>query len=198
MEWDDLDAAHPGDQSRRALLPRVLVGPSALAGALFGGLDANSVARSDTWEWDGTNWTDRTLSGAPARGLSSVAYDTVRARAVFFGGYASGATSGTYELADTGAAWTMMTPLWQPPASYAAALAYDPVSGMTVMVGGYGPSSGPYATAYRYDGVTWTALSSNLGARSHGNMVFDASSSKLIYFGGYDLNNAPTAVTWEY
>ena len=162
---------------------------------LFGGSAASSsTIFSDTWEWDGTNWTQRTLTGAPTRAAHTVAYDTGRQRMVFHAGYASGgASTGTWEL---GTAWQQTTPTNPPPASYGAAEAFDPVSGTVVVVGGLGTST--FAGAWSYDGLSWTTLSSNIGPRSHGNMVFDWGRGKLIHFGGYSNGSTAVGDTWEY
>jgi hypothetical protein len=113
---------------------------------------------------------------------------------VFFGGYdGSGASTGTFEL---GTAWTTVAASTPPPGSYGAAEAYDAVSGMVVVVGGY--SSGPFSGAWSYSGTSWTALSTNVGARSHGNMVFDPLRAKLIHFGGFNSSTNAVSETWEY
>ncbi len=52
---------------------------------LFGG-----SALSDTWEWDGSNWTKRTPTKSPsARSYHAMAYDVARQRVVLFGGGSS-------------------------------------------------------------------------------------------------------------
>ena len=161
--------------------------------AIYGGVGNSSAVHSDTWEYDGTNWSQRTLTGAPVRAPLSVGYDTVRQRMVFWGGYIStGASSGTFELGTT---WSTPTSTGVPPlASYGAAEAWDGLSGTTVVVGGY--ASGQFSGAWSWDGSSWTALSTNIGARSHGAMVFDSLRTKLIHFGG--TNGTSQADTWEY
>jgi hypothetical protein len=59
--------------------------------ALFGGISAiNNVAGRKlfaiTWEWDGHHWTARQDIGVGVRFRHAMAYDSVRARAVLFGG----------------------------------------------------------------------------------------------------------------
>ena len=65
---------------------------------MFGG-QGSSGYLSDTWTWDGTNWTPQTtLNAPPAREvLNAAAYDTAHAQMVMFGGY------GGTQLGDT---WT--------------------------------------------------------------------------------------------
>jgi len=56
---------------------------------LFGGLggtNAAPVTFQDTWEWDGTDWTQRaTSSSPPARADHILAFDAGRGRTVLFG-----------------------------------------------------------------------------------------------------------------
>ncbi len=42
---------------------------------------------SDTWEWDGTTWTQRATTGPSARVHKSMAYDRTRQRVVLYGGF---------------------------------------------------------------------------------------------------------------
>jgi len=168
--------------------------------AIFGGYDSSNQQRADTWEWNGTTWTERSLTGPPL-GIHSVAYDLLRQRMVLFGGYSfAGPGSSTWELSATN--WTQPTPLTSPPRRYGAAMAYDGRSGTVVLVGGYDAAPGSTATmagAWRYDGSTWTTLSTNLGAQSHGAMVYDSTRQRLIHFGGYGTTvSTLLSDTWEY
>jgi hypothetical protein len=56
---------------------------------LFGGYN-NSISPAiyfgDTWEWDGTEWTQVADIGPAARVNHALAYDTVRQQVVLFGG----------------------------------------------------------------------------------------------------------------
>src|SRR5438309_655250 len=42
--------------------------------------------RGQTWEWDGTTWSERTLAPPLPRDGHSMAFDASRGRAVLFGG----------------------------------------------------------------------------------------------------------------
>ena len=54
----------------------------------FGGAINNSGLRStETWEWDGSEWNQREISGPSAREGHSMAYDSARDVNVLFGGY---------------------------------------------------------------------------------------------------------------
>jgi hypothetical protein len=54
---------------------------------LFGGTHAAGyVSFQDTWEWDGSDWLQRSVPVAPAARSTSMAYDSQRGRVVMFGG----------------------------------------------------------------------------------------------------------------
>src|SRR5262249_24996113 len=44
------------------------------------------VFLSDTWEWNGTTWTQQPISGPSPRYLHSMAYDSALCRTMLFGG----------------------------------------------------------------------------------------------------------------
>ncbi|MSQ42193.1 MAG: hypothetical protein EXR65_04065 [Dehalococcoidia bacterium] len=75
---------------------------------LFGGATGNQMDPrfTDTWEWDGTTWKQRTPSTAPpARNAPAMAYDAARAVMVLFGGGGTGRQLGdTWEWDGTN--WT--------------------------------------------------------------------------------------------
>ena len=56
---------------------------------LFGGndfVDGAPQVLGDTWEWDGTAWTQIEETGPSARAGHCMAFDSVRGRTVLFGG----------------------------------------------------------------------------------------------------------------
>lgn len=75
-----------------------------------GGPGGTPVGYNDTWEWDGTAWTERIAASAPSpRSHHAMAYDSVRQRVVMFGGR-DPAVGGTAVEANVwewdGATWT--------------------------------------------------------------------------------------------
>jgi Concanavalin A-like lectin/glucanases superfamily/CARDB/NHL repeat/Galactose oxidase, central domain len=103
-----------------------------------GGRDAGSTVYGDTWEWDGTDWTQRLdlPASPPARWAHSMTYDEGRQRIVLFGGL-TGVTDGfndTWEY--DGQTWTQVRALHGPSARWDAGLAYDVLNRRTVLFGG--------------------------------------------------------------
>jgi hypothetical protein len=81
---------------------------------LFGGVTNVGTSLQDTWEFDGTNWTQAFPSTMPAaRGDAGMAFDRARNRTVLFGGY-DGLTIYTDTWEWDGTAWIRRTTLGLP------------------------------------------------------------------------------------
>ncbi len=102
---------------------------------------------NDTWEWDGTTWTEVTPAESPSvRWGHAMAYDAARGRVLLFGGcLAEGeaSTSGVNCMSTSdetwewrGDDWTSLTPAHAPAVRYGALMAYDPGRDRTVLFGG--------------------------------------------------------------
>jgi hypothetical protein len=111
---------------------------------LFGG----GFNNGDTWEWDGTTWSERASSGPAPRAWHAMAYDTARRVTVLFGGDRSGVLDGeTWEW--DGSVWSLRAGSGSgPQPRYTHAIAYDSARGVTVLFGGRGFGS--------FLGDTWT------------------------------------------
>lgn len=93
---------------------RLVSGPSARSASgfaddsargktvLFGGVfftNYNANYLGDTWEWNGSNWSQVAVAGPAARNGHAMAYDSRRGRTVLFGGSGSGGSFGdTWEF----------------------------------------------------------------------------------------------------
>jgi hypothetical protein len=87
------------------------------------------VISTETWEWDGTNWSLQSAAG-PGSLPHALVFDRVRQRCVMFGGYPQ--ATATFEW--NGTTWTMASPSAPFPATYTPPLmARDPGSGSAVV-----------------------------------------------------------------
>jgi len=111
---------------------------------LFGG-----YCNGDTWELDGTTWTQRAVSGPTGRAGHAMAYDAARGVTVLFGGCGNG---DTWEW--DGTTWTQRSTTGPSP-RWLHAMAYDSTRGVTVLFGGLAGSSLKGDT-WEWDGTTWT------------------------------------------
>jgi hypothetical protein len=131
---------------------------------LFGGSDNPSSLNclSDTWEWNGITWTQRTpVAAPPGRVYHAMAYDSARGVTVVFGGISM---AGGGLMADTwewnGTNWTQRTPATSPPVRYAHAMVFDSARGVTVLFGGdpffISGSGSPLSDTWEWNGTNWT------------------------------------------
>ncbi len=79
---------------------------------LYGGQSGgfpNITVLSDTWEWDGTAWSQRATTGPSIRVHQAMAYDRARQRVVLYGGFneAQGEIRDIWEW--DGTAWTQQS-----------------------------------------------------------------------------------------
>jgi hypothetical protein len=107
---------------------------------------------NDTWEWDGTAWTRRTVIGPGSGYGASMAYDPSRGVTVLFGGYNNARFSGeTYEW--NGSTWTLRATTGPSPRLYAP-MAYDSGRGVMVLFGGTNFFTDS-AETWEWDGSAW-------------------------------------------
>ncbi len=166
---------------------------------IFGGvmISGSMVVANDTWEWNGTNWTQRTPANVPpARQLPAMAYDSARGVAVLFGG----ATASASAFGDTwewnGTNWIQRTPATAPPAQQAPVMAYG-LQGKVVLVGGLSGSGAADVATWFWNGTTWTPDDStpNPGVRLACTLAYDSARGQMILFGGNSGSNAMNE-TW--
>jgi hypothetical protein len=126
----------------------------------FGGLTPPFVVHNDTWEYDGSDWSQVVTTHAPlTRWNTGLAFDPVRGKTVLFAGYADpvpgGAVNDTWEY--DGSDWTQIFPAHSPSArADGVPMDWDPVNNYVFLHGGGGPSTGD--DTWTYDGTDWTEL----------------------------------------
>jgi hypothetical protein len=167
-------------------------------GDWYGGSTPNFLG--DTWEWDGTSWTQSTPPTAPSpRASFAMAFDTQRQRVVLFGGW-QGDTNPL--LGDTcewdGTVWTLQGSAHSPTARTSAAV-YDSQRGVVVLFGGR-DDSGYQGDTWEWNGFDWTqrAIGGPTPRTGHA-MAYDSQHQRTILFGGVDGGLQPaTGDTWEW
>lgn len=130
---------------------------------LFGGAPTIGQGSSETWEWNGSSWTQRTpVTSPPARYLHAMAWDPVNQKVMVVGGCNSQCS---VKLADTwewdGTNWTELHPTTSPPVRNSHSMATDVQRGRVVIFGGHGKCFQPWLCGFAYDdtwiwdGVNW-------------------------------------------
>jgi uncharacterized protein (TIGR03382 family) len=125
---------------------------------LFGGLSGPSVGGlqfDDTWEWDGTGWTQRFPPVRPSpRDAHGMAFDEVLGEVVVFGGWRGGSPALNDTWSWNGVRWRQLTPANPPPPRASMGFAWDPVGRRLVTTGGWAPM-GPATNPMRIFRDTW-------------------------------------------
>ena len=174
---------------------------------LFGGEKCNNMACSsltnlnDTWEWNGSNWTQMTTSTAPSARLGTrMAFDSARQVTVLFGGSTCSQTCGTVtEYGDTwewnGTTWAQESPADSPTARDSFGFAYDSLRSVTVLFGGFGSSG----DTWEWNGSNWTQTTPAPSPpyRYWVPMVFDSERGRSVVYGG-STGATDLSDTWVY
>jgi formaldehyde-activating enzyme involved in methanogenesis len=167
---------------------------------LFGGCNNNNTVKYNTiYEYDGSDWTDKTPVGTKptARSYMKMVYDSVRQKCVLFGGsIAAGISNETWEW--DGTDWSLLAPTISPSARHTFALAYNSDREKVIL---YGGNSGSYINEtweFDYSENTWTQIypPTNPGTLGCQGAIYDTNSDKVIMFGGY--NGSYNNNFWQY
>ncbi len=213
-EWDGTN----WNQMSPATTPSIRQGHSMAYDAargvtiLFGGSrnpDFCFPVLTDTWEWDGVDWTPVTTSNAPSSTVyGGMVYDLARQTTVYYGGTDCGVTdTGTYEYDGTN--WTDVSATVGSGPSYFPGIAlarhgmvYDTASAVTVLYGGRNEGVGGYSNGtWKYDGAAWTEVASGTPSTRTGySMVYDELRSTAVLYGGTNVAGLTVwfQETWEY
>ncbi len=204
MDWKKLS---PGPSPSARVFHAMAYDSARQRVVLFGGRDSNWKFLNDTWEWDGTSWTQRipTTNIPSARCGHAMVYNKSRKRIVLFGGIAGvpPALNDTWEW--DGNNWAKCNPTTIPSQRAGHAMAYDNARQRIVLFGG---GSGPPSNQFLND--TWEWIGNNWAKcnpptksprpRSCHGMAYDAVHQRVVLFGGgyglgvpIDLND-----TWEW
>jgi hypothetical protein len=160
---------------------------------------------TQTWEWDGTSWQQRTSGSIPpGRFDFAMAFDSVRGRTVLFGGKSGlyGAMSDTWEW--DGTTWTQRAS-GGPSGRQRHAMAFDSARGVTVLFGGHRDISSytaNFGDTWEWNGSYWVEYFGVSGPapRSFHSMTFDSARHRVVLCGGRQyFGSGPTYFdTWEW
>ena len=172
---------------------------------LFGGAVGSATgatAYNDTWEWDGTNWTQmQPAASPPPRYAGVMVFDSLHNVAVLFGGYdpylATGDDVASY-INDTwtwdGTNWTQQSPATSPGPRAWASMSYDSIRNVSVVFGGNSDVAN-FDDTWTWDGANWTQQTPTISPpqRIGASMVFDPAVQASVLIGGtYSTGNNDT------
>ena len=151
---------------------------------MFGGYGPGAL--SDTWEYDGVDWTQRQPTTSPPWLVNhGTVFDSRRGVTVVFGGMSNWRNvNDTWEW--DGTDWAQRSPANSPSPRENCAIAFDPVRGVTVLFGGEERGVTSYDDTWEWDGVNWAqpVVAARPSSRAKTAMCFDAQRSEAILFGG--------------
>jgi hypothetical protein len=141
---------------------------------------------SETWEWDGENWTQVEDTGPqPLQNAFQLVYDAARKATILEAGAPSSAT-GSYTPVGTwqwdGVNWTQVADVG-PPARRYSALAYDSLRKRVVLFGGRNLDSSLEPDTWEWDGNTWEQIT-NIGPTPRVAHAMAGTSLATLLFGG--------------
>jgi hypothetical protein len=167
---------------------------------LFGGegpVGGELSELSDTWSWDGIDWTQLADTGPSPRGGAGIAFDAARHRVVLVGGYPmTGVNVDTWEW--DGIEWTQVADTG-PSARALHAIAYDAARNLIILFGGLDNAGNLLGDTWAWDGNEWTQLAdTGPQARVLHAMTFDVAAERVLLFGGTEstTGSADIADTW--
>jgi len=188
--WTQLPVAGPPPRSSAAFG----FDPARQRIVMFGG-DARSSPPgllADTWEFDGTSWTQFAVSGPSARMASGIAYDPIGNRMLLFGGGDQQPFNFVVH-GDTwswnGSTWQQLAPVLAPTARLSFGLATNFYSNKIVLHGGMSPGSQFLSDTWAWNGAGWSQLATigNPGSGAQCGFAFDWSRGVMVRFGGQVL-----------
>lgn len=167
---------------------------------MFGGrATSNNQVLNDTWEWDGTTWTQRNPTNVPtARNGHSLTWNSIRRRVVLFGG---GTESPGPVFNDTwewdGTNWNSLVTTTPPPARSGHSAAYDSDRGRLLIAFGE-TEQNLLADTWELVGGRWREVipAEAPAERSDHAACFDAARNQVVLFGGRNATTLAFADTW--
>ena len=123
---------------------------------LFGGtamLAPNAPSFGDTWEWDGTRWTEVNVTGPSARDHIAMGYDAARKATIMQGG-GTGDVDPSETWSFDGRTWTRVTGAG--PRRRYAKLVFDTKANAMLLYGGFDQQ--PSNVLWKLTGSTWERI----------------------------------------
>ncbi|MGE3109013.1 MAG: kelch repeat-containing protein [Phycisphaerales bacterium] len=198
-EWDGSAWAQVADAGPPPRINHAMAFDEARGEAvLFGGFSATDFGGyTDTWAWNGTQWTRKPLG--PYSFFVAMAFDAARNRTLTVSNLSSQGPTETWEW--DGSQWHFATATG-PRARANAALAFNPVDGRALYFGGRVYSFLDYFyfdDTWEWDGVSWSRLDiAGPSERAGAAMAYDADRGRFVLFGGAASEDILTGETWEW
>lgn len=204
-DWTELNT--PSAPAARQL-PGMTYDPIRDRIVLFGGTFTTKSADGrtttvnpyfDTWEFDGTTWTQRATDG-PHVAKPILQYDPSRNEIILLG---LGDSSETlmYRYDPAAATWTKLTPAALPPCVNESATTFEPNTNKILLTGGSCTTSSVAEETWEWDGTTWTKVDTHGTEpnRVFGHVLgYDVARNVVVVYGGTVAFGLPRSTTYLY
>lgn len=168
---------------------------------LFSGRDGQP--NSETWEWNGQEWTLKAEGGPSHREDSAMIYEPIRGMCVLFGGY-----DGIDFVNDTwgwnGQAWVLIDAGGpgdeRPSPRYNHGMCYDRDRGVTVLFGGFDHAKGLLGDTWELGSTGgWHQVFPQIkpSPRERHDMTYDETCRRSLLFGGWDGSESDETWAWD-
>ncbi|MFN0131912.1 MAG: GC-type dockerin domain-anchored protein [Phycisphaerales bacterium] len=170
---------------------------------LFAGIRSvnGPIYYRDTWELDGTTWTQRATTGPSATHFAPLAFDAARGVTVLFGGRNGASASFLNQTwLWNGSQWTQAA-VQGPSARGAHVLAYDPIRAKVLLFGGQGIGGALLGDTWEWDGAAWTSIPTPAPspiARRYAQAAFYPPRGKIVLYGGLGSSGVRLGDMWEW
>ena len=141
----------------------------------------------DTWEFNGTNWT-QILADGPVVTKAILEYDPVRKQTIMLGLNTSAATV-MFAWDPAAARWNPLTPTVLPTCANEGAMTWQSSNNTILYTGGVCATTTGTEETYEWDGTNWTKIDLTLfaGAYIGSALTFDPDRQNAVLFGGAPL-----------
>jgi hypothetical protein len=170
---------------------------------LFGGTFITADGKTttnynDTWEFDGTTWTQKSTSG-PSVVKPILVYDSKNDRIVMIASDTKEAVS-MYAYDQKTSTWTQLTPDKLPDCASDAQMVYQNHVDNIVLFGGVCQASSVSGSTWEFDGTTWATVANASDPDRVGGeaMAYDPTRQETVIFGGTLAFGNPTGGTHLY
>jgi hypothetical protein len=174
---------------------------------LFGGntdFGAGTVLVSDTWEWDGSVWTQKSPAPGPsAREEHVLVWHPPLQRVLLLGGLAATRPGSLADMwAWDGTTWQIVPQGALPQPRYLHGAVFDSARGRLVLFGGLDDRVAPslLAQTLEWDGQSWSEVPvcPSPKPRVHQMLAYDDRAGRTVLYGGGDPISARYGDTWWY
>ncbi|MEA2328648.1 MAG: large repetitive protein [Thermoanaerobaculia bacterium] len=162
------------------------------------GKNLTETPLKDTWEFNGTNWT-QILTDGPLVIKPILEYDPVRKQTIMLGVSESNVTV-MYAWDPAAAKWNQLTPTVLPTCANEGAMTWQSSNNTILYTGGVCSTSLSTEETYEWDGTKWTKieLTSFAGPYVGSALTFDLDRQVAVLFGGAPPSGVLVPSTYTY